>query len=155
MELIEKETLILVGLPVAAHWRDLWVEMPKAWRTLFSRVDEIPHRTSEALVDASLHQEGEYYKQLVGARVSRVEHLPEGMEAVEIPAQRYLHHRHEGSLADIAQTFGRMYEWAAENFIDVSDFKIDIGYTAGASETFHDLHLGLMHRIEPKNLQGR
>lgn len=42
MELIEKETLILVGLPVAAHWRDLWVEMPKAWQTLFSRIDEIP-----------------------------------------------------------------------------------------------------------------
>lgn len=155
MELIEKETLILIGLPVAAHWRDLWVEMPKAWQTLFSRIDEIPHRTSEALVDASLQQDGEYYKQLVGARVASVERLPEGMEAVEIPAQRYLRHRHEGSLADIAQTFGQMYEWAAENSIEVSDFKIDIGYTADASETFHDLHLGLMPHKEPKNLQGR
>lgn len=102
------------------------------------------------MVDASLQQDGEHYQRLVGARVAKVEHLPEDMEAVEIPAQRCLHHRHEGSLADIAQTFGRMYEWAAENSIEVSDF----GYTADASETFHDLHLSLIPGKEPKNLEN-
>lgn len=144
MEIVEKEALIVVGLPVTARWQDLWVEMPRAWRELLARHAEIEHPKGGIFVDVSLEKVGDQYLQLVGAQVSRVDQIPSGMRAIEIPAQQYVHHKHVGPVAGIAETFGKIYDWAQQNGHAAGDFKIDLGYTLQGDEIEHDLHVGLL-----------
>ncbi|GAB3033114.1 GyrI-like domain-containing protein [Bowmanella dokdonensis] len=141
MEVIEHPKLLVVGLPVMANWHELWQKMPRAWQTLFARQEEIPHR--RGCLDCSLDKREEQYLQLVGCQVSRLRPVPPQMQAVEIPAQRYLHHTHLGPTSAIAETFGLMYEWASVHGLQVGEFKLDRGYRADGRETEHDLYIGL------------
>lgn len=143
MNVVQRDSMLVVGILVRAPWEDLWEKMPGAWQDFFRRRDEIVHRAAESYVDVSLEQNGNEYLQLIGAEVSRIEHIPEGMAAVEIPAHTYIHHRHEGSLRGIAETFGAMYSWAREQGHEVGNFKLDIGYTPDGDEQHHDIHIGL------------
>ncbi|HEV8314937.1 MAG TPA: GyrI-like domain-containing protein [Burkholderiaceae bacterium] len=142
--IIDHPEVFVVGLPVRAAWKALWVEMPKAWRELFARVGEIGAGAEPRLADVSLEVSADgSYQQLVGACVGAVSLVPAGMRAVHIPAQRLLHHCHVGPLPAIAQSFGDMLSWAREHGVAVSDFKLDIGYTPSSREAAHDLYVGL------------
>lgn len=143
MEIIERDALTVVGLPVRATWETLWTEMPKAWQQFIDRHTEIAHPVGETFVDVSLDKNGDEYLQLVGAPVTQVTRIPEGMHAIEIPAQPYIHHRHVGPTTGIADTFGRMYDWAEQHGHDAGTFKLDVGYTAEGDEREHDLFVGL------------
>lgn len=142
MQIVQRDALTVVGLPVRASWQDLWTVMPARWKQFVARAHEIAHRVDEVFVDASLDQKDGEYRQLICAEVSQVEELPEGMIAVEIPGQSYLHHQHTGSLAGIADTFGAIYAWAEERGLAASSFKLDVGY--GAGDRAHDLYVGLL-----------
>lgn len=154
MRIAELEAMTVVGLPVRAKWQELWTEVPAAWRALFARLGEIEHRQGERLVDVSLDMSGDEYLQLVCAPVSKVVHVPQGMWAVEIPAQRYVRFRHVGPAPDIADSFGRMYEWAEEHGHAAGEFKVDIGYTVQGDENEHDLHIGLLPPTPWRLIQG-
>lgn len=141
MTIVEQEALQVIGIEVVAPWRELWTEVPKAWRELRARSGEIACRTSEVFLDVSVEERGGVYRQVVGAAVSTVERVPEGMVALEIPAQRYLHYRHEGTLEAIAESFGKMYEWGREQGHELGAFKLDVGYTLEGDEREHDLYI--------------
>lgn len=145
MRVVERGSMRVVGIEVVAGWDDLWTEMPRAWGVLRERATELGGRTSEVFVDVSVEEDGGRYRQVVGAEVEPDAAVPDGMVAVDVPAQRYLHHRHEGTLEAIAESFGRMYSWARENGHRVGSFKLDIGYTLAGDETTHDLFI----RLEP------
>lgn len=141
MQIVQKVAFKVVGIPVIATWDELWTEVPAVWEEVLSRQAEIRNRTNALFLDISLNKEDDLYTQLVCAEVSEFEQIPFGMITWEIPDQRYLYHRHEGTLKDIAGSFGQMYQWAAENNYTVDDFKLDCGYTIASHETEHDLYV--------------
>jgi predicted transcriptional regulator YdeE len=115
--------------------------MPKAWDTLRGRLAEIPNRNDAPLVDICLDRDGEHYVQVVGAEVSSVDTVPEGMVAIEIPTQQYIWYRHTGELQEIADSFGAIYEFSKRNGYLADEFKLDIGYTPDSSIQPHDLYV--------------
>lgn len=141
MEIVEKGPLKVVGIEVVASWRDLWTEAPRAWEQLRARAGEIRNRTGEVFLDVSLEQNEGIYRQVVGAEVNSLEVVPAGMVGVEIPAHRYIRYRHQGTLEEIAESFGRIYEWASENGHEADSFKLDEGYTLTGDEREHDLYV--------------
>ena len=141
MEILQKPAFKVVGIPVIATWDELWTEVPAVWDEVLSRQTEIRHRVNALFLDISLNKFGDTYTQLVCAEVSAFEQVPAGMITWEIPDQRYLYHRHEGTLKDIAGSFGQMYQWAAENNLSIDDFKLDCGYTVASHERQHDLYI--------------
>jgi predicted transcriptional regulator YdeE len=144
MDIVEKQGFTLVGIPVHATWQELFVEMPKAWQRFRARYGEIPHRQNETFCDASLDTSDETYRQLIGVRVTRIEALPEGMQVLRVPAQRYLHFHHEGPVQGIADSFGRMHDWAEQHGLEIGEFKLDFGYQAEGDGTHHDLYVELL-----------
>lgn len=153
MEIIEKQALIVVGLPVRANWPELYIEMPKAWELFRARYTEIAYRQDGTFVDVSLDKIGEEYLQLVCTRVSQVGPIPSGMRAIKIPAQQYVHHRHIGPIISIAESFGRIYDWAREHGHPVSQLKVDSGYTVEGDELEHNLYVGLLPRKQWHDVQ--
>lgn len=141
MEIVRRSALKVVGLPVHATWEQLWIDMPNAWREFFSRCDGIANRIADSFIDVTLAQHGGRYHQLIAAEVSAIDRLPEGMTALEIPAQNYLHHRHEGPLHAVASSFGAMLDWARRNGCALDEFKLDFGYTRAGTETSHELYV--------------
>lgn len=136
--------MIVVGLRVQADWQDLWRTMPQAWRELIARSSEIPHRVSDTLMDVSVCVDCGNYTQLIGAAVEQTGDIPSGMSAVHIQPATYLYARHSGPVTEIAKTFGRMYEWARANSVDLDEFKLDEGYTAEGTEQEHDLYVRVL-----------
>lgn len=155
MEIVEMNTLTVVGLSVKARWRDLWTEMPEAWRRFLPRRDEIENRAGETFVDVSLDKVDDVYHQIVGALVSKADRVPEGMRAVEIPAQRYIHHRHVGPVREIADSFGAIYTWARDHGHPAAELKVDVGYTVAGGEMEHDLYVGLVPARAGRELSGQ
>lgn len=143
MDIVELSKLQLVGLPVRAEWQKLWTEMPKAWKEVFAQASRIEHRRFDHFLDASLEIENDIYLQLIGSEVLEVDRVPEGMMAIEVPAQRYIHHRHLGPVEGIAESFGQMYDWAKANNHNAAEFKLDVGYTANGDEASHELYVAL------------
>lgn len=141
MKIVEKEGLLVIGLPVRAAWRELRTQMPKAWRELFARASEIEHHKADFFMDVALGVENGKYLQLVGAEVAQVGRVPDGMIAVNIPTQQYIQYQHLGHLAGIADSFGEIYDWAKEQGYATAEFKLDIGYTAAGNEALHDLYV--------------
>lgn len=143
MDIVELGAMIVVGLEVRASFRGLWREVPRAWEALFARAAEIAHRAGPTFVDVSVDVEEGIHRQVVGAQVARAVQVPEGMTALEIPARRYLHHRHRGPLTGIAASFDTMRAWAEVKGVPTGDFKLDVGYTRGFTEKAHDLYLAI------------
>ncbi len=144
MKLVEKGPFKVVGVEVVADWEQLPTEMRKAWAAFMSRRTEIKNRVGEALIDVSVKQDGTRYTQFVCSEVSAVEELPEGMMTLDIPAQRYVHHRHIGPVEGIVATFSEMYDWAECNVLTTDAFKLDIGYTARGAQRAHDLYIRVL-----------
>jgi predicted transcriptional regulator YdeE len=143
MQVIEKPGFRVIGLEVTAPWEALWTVMPNAWDAFFERRHEISGLLSATNMDISIEQREGVYRQLLAAEVDESGTPPPGMRVLQVPAQRYLHHWHNGSLAGIALSFGTMYEWAAAQGLALDTFKLDIGYTAKGQESAHDLLIRL------------
>ncbi len=143
MDIVELGAMVVVGLEVRASFRGLWREVPRAWEALFARDAEIAHRCGPTFVGVSVDVEDGIHRQVVGAQVERAGDVPDGMTALDIPARRYLHHRHQGPLTGIATSFAKMQAWAQAKGLNAGDFKLDIGYTRGFTEKAHDLYLGI------------
>lgn len=145
MEIRHKEALKLVGIKVETDWRHLATEMPAAWQVMRARQAEIENRVNNDFLDVCLQEKGEIYTQCVGVEVSHFDAVPEGMTAIEIPAQQYVYHLHTGSEDQIAATFGAMYAWALQNGIAVDEFKID--RISSTTQTGHHLFIRIVGRL--------
>jgi predicted transcriptional regulator YdeE len=138
---IELSAFHVVGLQVSATWKDLWVVMPEKWKEFIARHEEIPNRKADPFLDISLDKQGPQYIQMICSEVSETSGIPDGMVGLTIPSQKYVHYRHVGPAAGIAESFGLMYDWAKENGITVDGFKVDKGYAKEGKENEHDLYI--------------
>ncbi len=141
MKIIEKEAFTVIGIKVEADWQSLHKIMPPSWEKAKERMDEIEGRKEDVMMDVSLDVTDGQYTQLIGVEVDKDSEVPDGMEKVDIPTQKYIYEQHQGALEGIAETFGRMYNWAEEHDIEAGDFKIDYGYLRDDSEEKHDLYI--------------
>lgn len=137
MKIVEKESFIAVGIKVEADWQELYTKMAEAWKAAKNRLEEITNRKEDVMMDIT---DGRY-TQLIGVEVEKSAAIPDGMEKVEIPARRYIYHQHEGDLSGIAESFGKMYDWAKKHEIETGEFKIDYGYQKDDTETEHALYV--------------
>ncbi len=141
MEIVRKAAFKVVGLPVRVADDQRWIEMPKAWKALFARAEEIPHCAAPAFVEVTVAKGEGASDEIVGCEVSEIDRVPEGMTALEIPAQTYLHHRHAGPPHAIATAYGEMLTWARRNHCALGGFKLDFGYTRDGAGSAHDLYV--------------
>lgn len=144
MNIIYKESFFATGLTVEASWKELWVEMPKAWQIFFELYNEIDNRMSNRLIDISLKKEDDIYTQFICVEVSGNNSKHPKFSTIKIPRKKYLHHTHTGSLEDIAHSFGEMHHWCHKHQLYATDFKLDIGYAPDGKEETHDLYIELI-----------
>ena len=149
MEIVEEGPVHLVGIEVTANWENLQIEMPKAWRTLFARYEQIKNRMGDDFMDVSLSAEDDQYIQLVAAQVFAFEDVPSDMMELDLPPQKYVYTVHSGPVEEIAKTFEEMYGWAKEHDIGVGDFKIDRGYRPEGDEKQHELYIRVVEGNRP------
>ncbi|MGB0652091.1 MAG: effector binding domain-containing protein [Thermoplasmatota archaeon] len=143
LERVETPAMLIVGIPVCATWKELWTQMPAAWRKFWSRRTEIRDPTGSVL-DVSLLEQDGHYVQLVGAAVAALPDgvaVPEGMVAVSIPSHEAWQADHHGPLEAIADSFGAIYAGAQAAGHPAASFKLDAGYTEDGSETRHRLSI--------------
>lgn len=144
MKIIEKEAFTVIGIKVEADWQSLHKVMPPSWEKAKERLNEIEGRKEDVMMDVSLDVTEGQYTQLIGVEVEKDSEVPDKMEKVDIPIQKYIYEQHQGALEGIAETFGRMYDWAEENDIEAGDFKIDYGYRKGNSDQVHELYIKVL-----------
>lgn len=141
MEILEKGEFKAVGLQVLAEWEQLVTKMPEKWEVFKDNVHKIKHRTENTMMNISRSEEGGVYVQLICVQVDKFEDVPPEMTTLSVPAQKYIHHRHNDNIEKITESFGLMYDWAKEQGIDAGVFKIDSGYLPDGSEEYHDLYV--------------
>jgi predicted transcriptional regulator YdeE len=146
MEVVELDATAVVGVQVEARFGALSVAVPAAWRDVFGRRGTLPPTTGDLYGEASLHLGQGRYRETVGVVLPPADvpdDLAEGLVCAVLPAGRYVYHRHAGDARDIAASFAAIYDWAAQNALDLGDHKLDLGYTVDGTERSHDLYIGL------------
>ena len=144
MEIVELGETVVIGIEVVADFGQLRSDMPAAWRELFSRQDELPASGTGVFVEASNHLGDGRYRETIGAvAVVADVSVPDGMGMALIPGGSFVHHRHDGSVATIADGFQTIYDWAAEQGLALGNRKLDVGYTADGVEQPHELYVDI------------
>lgn len=146
IETIELPELVAIGIPVDAHWDDLPVEVPKAWRRLFEL-----DTGATSFLEVSFERELDFYHEFVGYLAAGKTDVPEGLVRIVIPPRRYLRTLHDGPLVDIAKGFESLYAYAALHGLHATNFKLDFGYQPGLPPGRHELHVAITN---PKGLLG-
>jgi predicted transcriptional regulator YdeE len=112
----------LIGIRVTGSREELAERVPKAWRELVSRLDEI-----EGVVDPGTFfgvvPEAEYHRlagvgsctYLCCARVRSGRTVPKGMESLIVPAQRYAQASVRGGAAEVTKAYIELARFLAES----------------------------------------
>lgn len=137
--IVERPRLYFLGIEVEASVDDLPSMLPVAWKWLFDRQHELLNRYGETFIDVTLGGVGSYRRHLVGAEVTKIDSVPDGMTAIGIPSRKYMFRRYQGWQDGIAGCFAEMYDWARERQYMSEGLKLDVGYLPGRVETYHDL----------------
>jgi len=146
MEIVELGETVVVGIEVVADFGQLHSEMPAAWRELFSRRDELPDSGKGVFVEASNHLGDSRYREIIGAIAGVADNpVPDGMAVALLPNGRFVHHRHDGSVATIADGFQAIYNWAAEQGLTLGNQKLDVGYAANGVQQPHELYVDILN----------
>lgn len=135
----------LAGLEIRARWQDLHSAVPAGWHSLFERLPD-----ATRFLEVSIEVLDGTYSELIGAVWAKSEPLPEGLRLLHVPANRWLHHVHEGPVTDVANGFDRLYTHAREAGLTVGDLKLDFGYTPAGDEVRHDLYLAIEPAERPQ-----
>lgn len=144
MEIVNKQSLQVIGMQVVAKRDYLYTEIPHAWNMFFKRIYEIRDKIDNKFMDISVRKDGDLYTQLVCVEVSTLSFIPTGMIGIKFPARKYISHQHKGTFVGISETYSTMYHWAEENDYGTGDFKIDYGYFDNEREPIeHTLYLAV------------
>lgn len=144
MKIINKDGFAVVGIKVEAEWKELHTKMAESWQQFKERLDEVEDRKNDEMMDISLNESEGVYTQLIGVEVPAEAEVPDGMTKIIIPPKKYVWYQHPGELTKIGESFGKMYEWAEQQGIEIGDFKLDIGYRKDNSEKMHDLFIQVL-----------
>lgn len=143
MEILHLDELLITGIKVEAHWKELFQKIPEAWNSLFQVSDQILNRNSDFYTEISVSENKGIYTQLVGAEISSELNVPKEFVTLYIPRQKYVYYHHKGDLQEITNSFGRMYDWANKHNLKPDQFKIDRGYLPGLPNSPHHLFIKL------------
>jgi hypothetical protein len=134
MEIIERAPHHIVGPSLTAELGELPEVVGRLWRRAFELAD------SEDTLFAEFSEDPDD-----GTRVIVVGRLvPEATEdSTYVPGGRWVHHTHEGRVADIGDSFAAMYEFAAAQGETVGTLRLDVGYEPDGLEHVHQLYLHL------------
>jgi len=152
IECVSRPSLTVIGLLVEAEWRELPRAVPAAWNELFARQAELTPSCGPLgeHLEVSISQEDGSYRELVGVIADAGAHPPQGMVKLTVPANRYLRLIHDGPLAGITAGFQSLYDRAAAEGLEATDFKLDIGYRPGLPPGRHELLVGLAPLAVPQ-----
>lgn len=117
----ERPAMLCVGLRTSYYGidsdkNDIGERLPPLWSAFLPRLGEIRHAVPGACYGVVRQErEGEERLEYYAAMpVERIDDLPPGMEAVEVPASRYAAFLHRGVAADIDRTVNYIYStWLA------------------------------------------
>ncbi|MFC6284978.1 hypothetical protein ACFP3Q_05400 [Nocardioides sp. GCM10027113] len=133
MEIVERAPQHLRGASLSAPIGELPLVAPSLWR----RVMEFAE-AGQVHAELSAEPGGDVHRITVGVLVDEP-----GEDTVAVPGGRWLHHRHEGDVRGIGDTYARMFEHADEVGERTTNLKLDVGYLPDGSEQAHDLYLQL------------
>ncbi len=143
MQVVDRAATTILGIEVVAPFAELAVVVPQAWARVFARRSDLLTGPDDVFVEFSTDLGDGDYREILGVVVDALpSSLPEGWSIAKAPAGRYLHHRHLGEEAAIADTFGAMYRWAEVNDLQAGAHKLDVGYRPGRAGA-HDLYLSV------------
>jgi len=137
IEVVQRPTAFLVGLPVIGRFDELGTLVPAAWDALRDAVAGTGLSGPFAELSVELGQ-GRYHETLGVLVEDTGGDLPQVPGAVVgvVPAGRWVQVTHEGPREAIAATFGRLLEWLEESGHQAGEHKLDTGYRLdGAPET--------------------
>jgi len=111
----------LIGIRVVCPGDQYAAEIPKAAIRLEARLNEIagvinPLCFVGAFVVEELSEDDDGY--WVCVEVDEFGHIPEGMNTLTIPAQKYASIRHSGPNTSIRDTYETLHRWEAENGLE-------------------------------------
>ncbi|MGH3423840.1 MAG: GyrI-like domain-containing protein [Nocardioidaceae bacterium] len=141
MEIVRRPEQRVIGVQVEAGFADLATLVPQALVRVVDRADELPALPDGALVEHSEDLGGGRYRETVGALGASGDRVPDGMASVPLPAGGWVHHRHVGPVAQIAEGFGVIYDWARSEGLPLGRLKLDVGYSADGTPMPHDLYI--------------
>ncbi|MGY2003723.1 GyrI-like domain-containing protein [Blastococcus sp. SYSU DS1024] len=141
MEIVERAESFVLGTGVEARFDELATAVPAAWQEVFARRDELPAPSAGGFAETSRHLGDGRYRETVGVLLDAPLAVPGGMVVTPAPAGRYVHHRHDGAVEEIAAGFQEIYDWAATRDLRLGDVKLDVGYTADGIPQPHDLYI--------------
>jgi AraC family transcriptional regulator len=86
--------------------------IPEIWSRFAPRMHEVPKRVGQRSYGVCLENAGDdaetgCFTYVAGVEVSQIEHVPDGMIAVTVPANTYAVFTHRGHVSQIKDTFGR------------------------------------------------
>jgi AraC family transcriptional regulator len=106
--LVEKDAFLVAGMEITT--RPMTAEIPALWQTFAPRIDEVP-QISEPHVSYGVMNNFDprmgTLEYMAGVSTSSVKQLPDGMVAIEIPAQTYA--VFEAKLSTIGEVFGHIF----------------------------------------------
>ncbi len=148
MEIINKQSLQVIGIQVIAQQDYLFTEIPHAWDILFKRIEEIRGKIDNRFMDISVKKEGKLCTQLLCIEVNSLSYMPDGMFGMKFPQQKYISFKHTGTIYGVPDSFDKMNKWAKENGYRTGDFKIDYGYYYKEREPIeHTLYLAVKDKL--------
>ncbi|WP_164669418.1 GyrI-like domain-containing protein [Virgibacillus doumboii] len=132
MQVVTKGEMKLVGIRlVCSTLKEYQEKIPAVVETMHNRLDEIENKTNPDVfigihkVDATEEEDG-YWKCV---EVTEFNDVPNGMDAIVIPAQEYAAISHDGIKWEIHQAYGKMHQ-------QIEDSEYERIYNAWTLETF-------------------
>ncbi|WP_199616005.1 GyrI-like domain-containing protein [Paenibacillus alkalitolerans] len=128
---VVRRSFLAIGTKHAFICEDKLVKIPQAHAAFLERLEEIPHRTGNGLMIHGIGEEtgdSRLEKCRVTAEVSKLERIPDGMHAIELPETQYAYYRHRDGIHRIGDTYSKLHLWILENgdygegcMVEVSD----------------------------------
>jgi len=111
----------VIGIRFSGTFPMLEQEMPKEWERFLARQEEIP-LVVEPHIRYDISDENHTYKiftEYVAVEVERFEQIPEGMVGFTIPPRTYAQFTHIGPMAQVKDTYTRLFQWLDEQGLAV------------------------------------
>ena len=141
MQIVRREPLVVIGIPVVAPFQDLSALVPAAWRELFDRCGELPSSGDGTFAEVSYYLGEGRYHEVVGMAVPAQTPMSGQWALAHVPAGNWAHCRHTGPVEEIGETFGAIEQWLREQGQTVGGMKLDLGYRADDRPQVHELHV--------------
>ena len=141
MRIVQREAVVVVGLPIVGAFRDLSHLVPAAWPRIFARKAELPTTSDGTYAEASYYLGGGRYHEVIGAAVPVDTPISGQWTVAHVPAGEWAYARHTGPAEQIGDTFGAIESWLRDQQRSVGGMKLDLGYRADSLPGVHDLYV--------------